>query len=83
MVRILASKKPTCIHSTSLYSAVELAAYLGIQARTLEVWRRTVQHPELRPRRIGRRIRYLGKDILHFLNGSVAPSPKPRRRGAR
>lgn len=83
MVRVPAAKKPTCIDSNSLYSAVELAAYLGIQPRTLEVWRRIGQHAELRPRRIGRRIRYLGKDILRFLDDSAAPPPKRRRRGAR
>lgn len=83
MGRALASKKPTCINPTSLYSAVELAAYLGIQARTLEVWRRTGQHPELRYRRVGRRIRYLGQDILNFINDDVSPQPKRKRRGAR
>jgi hypothetical protein len=83
MVRASALAKPACINPQSLYSAVELAAYLGIKPRTLEVWRRTGEHPELRYRRVGRRIRYLGRDILKFLNDSASPQPKRRRRGAR
>jgi hypothetical protein len=61
---------------TALYSSTELASYLGIDPRTLEVWRRVGRHPELRWRRVGRRIRYLGTDILDFLNDGVSPRPK-------
>jgi hypothetical protein len=61
---------------TALYSGKELASYLGIDSRTLETWRRLDLHPELRWRRVGRRIRYLGRDILHFLNDGVSPRPK-------
>lgn len=68
------------IAPATLYSAVELAYYLKIKPRTLEVWRRTGLHPELRPRRIGHRIRYLGKDILKFVEASASPAPKPIRR---
>lgn len=67
---------------TALYSSVELASYLGIDPRTLETWRRRRTHPELCYRRVGRRVRYLGADILNFLNNSVSPRPK-RKRGAR
>jgi helix-turn-helix protein len=78
------ASKPTCIVPTCLYSAVELAAFLGIKPRTLEVWRRTGQHAELKWKRVGRRVRYLGADILHFLDDSTSPRPKAkRRRGVR
>ena len=80
MVHDSASSKPACILPASLYSAPELAAYLRIKPRTLEVWRRTGQHPELRWRRVGRRVRYLGADILKFLNDGASPPPKTKRR---
>jgi Helix-turn-helix domain len=59
------------IISSALYSSEELASYLGIQPRTLETWRRLGRHPELRYRRVGRRIRYLGQDVLNFLNSDT------------
>jgi hypothetical protein len=74
--------KTVSILPSALYSSEELARYLGIDPRTLETWRRRGTHPELRYRRVGRRVRYLGSDILNFLNDSVGPRPK-RKRGAR
>jgi hypothetical protein len=64
---------PTSIIPTKLYSTVELANYLRVHRRTLEGWRRLQTHPELKWRRVGRRIRYLGGDILRFLDDGASP----------
>jgi Helix-turn-helix domain len=69
------------IVASALYSPNELASYLGIQPRTLETWRRKQLHPELKFQRVGRRIRYRGRDILTFLNQGARP--KRKRGGAR
>ncbi len=78
---MVAAGKVFSIISTALYTSEQLASYLGIQPRTLETWRRRRCHPELRYRRVGRRIRYLGSDILHFLADGASPRPKAKRRG--
>jgi hypothetical protein len=73
---MVAADKVLSIVPTALYSSEQLASYLGIQPRTLETWRRRRCHPELRWRRVGRRIRYLGSDILNFLNEGASPRSK-------
>jgi hypothetical protein len=60
---------------SALYSSAEVASYFGIKTQTLEGWRRKGLHPELRFRRVGRRIRYLGADVLAFLDAQ----PKRKR----
>ena len=90
---VAAKKKvvvPTCTTSTyfvngltitpdGLYSTADLAYFLKIHRRTLEAWRRTASMPSLRWVRVGRRVRYRGNDILHFLEDSASP-PKAKRR---
>jgi hypothetical protein len=80
---MVGAKKVLSIVPTALYSTVQLASYLQVQPRTLETWRRRKTHPELRYRRVGRRVRYLGQDILNFINDDVSPQPKRKRQGAR
>jgi len=84
MVGAKKSSVPSRIVPTQLYSTVALAGFLSIRPQTLEVWRRLGTHPALRWRRVGRRIRYLGQDILDFLDEDVSPrtEPKRKRRGA-
>ena len=59
------------------YLTNELAVLLGVSMRTVESWRRCGIHPELKWHRDGRRIVYVGADVLRFLaNGK----PKRKRR---
>jgi Helix-turn-helix domain len=63
------------------YTTPEAAVFLRLRKNTLENWRMTGGHPELRFYRLGRRVVYLGEDILAFLN--AAPKlrkPKSARR---
>ena len=64
------------------YTTCQCAAILGIKPGTLEAWRSTGRGPKLRFRRIGSRaIRYLGRDVLAFLNDDSSRPQKRRRRG--
>jgi hypothetical protein len=83
MVRAKKQSVPSRIISTQLYTTVELAAFLRIDPRTLEAWRRLGTHPELKCTRVGRRIRYIGANILKFLSNNSKSRPKRKRRGAR
>jgi hypothetical protein len=70
---------PARINPSKLYLTSELAAKLRLHRRTLETWRRLNVHPELKWRRVGRHVRYLGADVLKFLDDSAVPPPKRRR----
>ena len=60
------------INPKKLYLTPELALKLGLSARTLESWRRCGTHPTLKWRRVGRRVAYLGADVLEFLSDSTS-----------
>jgi excisionase family DNA binding protein len=49
-----------------LLDTPEAAAYLGLQAHTLEVWRATKRYP-LPFVKVGRKVRYRAEDLDRFL----------------
>jgi hypothetical protein len=57
------------IDASTVYTSAEAARLLKLQPRTLVAWRYRRSHPELRWRKCGRSIRYLGSDLLKFLEG--------------
>jgi len=63
------------IEAGTLYTPEELARFFKLKGgtETLQIWRTTGRYPLLRFRKIGGLVRYLGADILAFLDA------KPRR----
>lgn len=68
-----------------LYTPEEVAAYLKLNPKTLEVWRATGRYPALKSTKVGGAVRYRGEDILAFVNSEhqkaqpyVPKNPRPK-----
>ena len=59
------------IEPKALYGQQEAAALVGVSVHTLIRWRR---ENRLQARKVGRRVFYLGSDILAMLEPESAPS---------
>jgi predicted DNA-binding transcriptional regulator AlpA len=58
-------------HNKSAYPHLmdrkKAAEYLQVAVGTLAVWDSTKRHPDLKPRKIGRLVRYLKSDLDEFI----------------
>jgi hypothetical protein len=66
---LLVSPPDLGINPGSIYASTEVARLLKLAPRTLAAWRYRKSHPELKWRKYGRSVRYLGSDILKFIEG--------------
>ncbi len=61
------------IHSNSdLLTQAEAASFLGLEAKTLAIWRSTKRYP-LAYIKVGRLVRYYRADLLEFLENRRVP----------
>ena len=73
---------PKALVSGTLYTPDEVATYLKVNVKTLEVWRATGRYPNLKFKKVGASVRYRGEDVLAFVDGDQCRSPYvPKRSG--
>ena len=73
-------EQPTRIEPNGIYDDGTLVLGLGLTSATLSRARR---EGRLRFTRKGKRVLYLGRWILEWLEGEARPEPKQRHRGGR
>ena len=71
---ITPAELPLVIQRGVPYTPVETAGFLKVEEDTLAVWRATGRYPGLKWKKAFGRIRYMGQDILAFLNGPHTPA---------
>ncbi len=65
---------PKALVSGTLYTPDEVATYLKVNVKTLEVWRATGRYPNLKFKKVGASVRYRGEDVLAFVDGDHVPA---------
>lgn len=75
--------EPLVVRPGVAYTSAETARFMKVAPDTLPVWRATGRYPNLRYKKAGRRVLYMGEDILKFLDGEPIKAqpyvPKNRR----